>query len=81
MRLVDFKLSILLILIALVLVITLGQSFGIIVDVLTIFIWPRFARQVRADVFQIKSMDYVALAKVSGPPTAPPGGDHRAKRQ
>lgn len=69
MRLVDIKLSIPLILIALVLVITLGQSFGIIVAVLTIFIWPRFARQVRAEVFQIKGMDYVALAKVSGAST------------
>lgn len=69
MRLVDIKLSIPLILIALVLVITLGQSFGIIIAVLTIFIWPRFARQVRAEVLQIKNMDYVALAKVSGAST------------
>ena len=69
MRLVDIKLSIPLILIALVLVITLGQSFGVILTVLAIFIWPRFARQVRGEVLTLKHMDYVALAKVSGAST------------
>ena len=70
MRLVDIKLSIPLILIALVLVITLGQSFGVILTVLAIFIWPRFARQVRGEVLQVKHTDYVALAKISGASTA-----------
>ncbi len=70
MRLVDIKLSIPLILIALVLVITLGQSFGVILAVLAIFIWPRFARQVRGEVLTLKHMDYVALAKVAGASTA-----------
>ncbi len=70
MRLVDIKLSIPLILIALVLVITLGQSLAIILTVLAIFIWPRFARQVRGEVLQLKNMDYVALAKISGASTA-----------
>ncbi|GIT45233.1 MAG: hypothetical protein Ct9H300mP11_31690 [Chloroflexota bacterium] len=61
MRLVDIKLAIPLILIALVLVITLGQSLWIIVTVLCLFIWPRFARQVRGEVLQLKHMDYVSL--------------------
>lgn len=69
MRLVDIKLAIPLILIALVLVITLGQSLWIIVTVLCLFIWPRFARQVRGEVLQLKNMDYVSLAKVSGAST------------
>ena len=69
MRLVDIKLSIPLILIALVLVISLGQSFMLIVGVLAIWIWPRFARQIRAEVLQLKNMDYVALARVSGAST------------
>ena len=69
MRSVDIKLSIPLILIALVLVITLGSSLAIIVAVLVIFIWPRFARQVRDEVLLLKKMDYVALAKVSGAST------------
>jgi len=69
MRLVDIKLAIPLILIALVLVITLGQSLWIIVTVLCLFIWPRFARQVRGEVLTLKHMDYVSLAKVSGAST------------
>ena len=70
MRLVDTFLAIPLILIALVLVITLGQSLWIIVTVLCLFIWPRFARQLRGEVLQLKHMDYVSLAKVSGASTA-----------
>jgi len=70
MRLVDINLAIPLILIALVLVITLGQSLWIIVTVLCLFIWSRFARQVRGEVLQLKHMDYVSLARVSGASTA-----------
>ncbi len=36
---------------------------------LTIFIWPRFARQLRGEVLQLKSMDFAALAKVAGAST------------
>ena len=69
MRLVDIKLSIPLILLALVLVLTFGQSFGMIIIVLVLYIWVRFARQIRGEVLQLKNMDYVALAKVSGAST------------
>ncbi len=69
MRLVDIKLSIPLILFALVMVLTFGQSFEMIVIILILYIWPRFARQIRGEVLQIKNMDYVALAKVSGAST------------
>ncbi len=70
MRMVDILLAIPLVLIALVLVVTLGgASLGIIVAVLTIFIWPRFARQLRGEVLQLKNMDFVALAKVAGAST------------
>ena len=65
MRLVDIKLSIPVILIPLVLVITLGQSLWIILTVLAIFIWPRFARQVRGEVLTLKHMDYVDLGIVT----------------
>ena len=70
MRFVDVMLSLPLILVALVLVVALGQSFTVIVTVLCLFIWPRFARQVRGEVLQLKHMDYVSLAKVSGASTA-----------
>ena len=69
MRFVDILLAVPLVLIALVLVATLGASLGIIVAVLTIFIWPRFARQVRGEVLQLKNMDFVSLAKVAGAST------------
>ena len=37
--------------------------------VLTIFIWPRFARQLGGEVLQLTSMDFVALARVAGAST------------
>ena len=40
-----------------------------IVIILVLYIWPRFARQIRGEVLQIKNQDYVALAKVSGAST------------
>ena len=47
----------------------LGQSFLIIVAILAIAVWPRFARNVRGEVLQLKTMDFVALAKVAGAST------------
>ena len=69
MRLVDVILSLPLILVALVAVVVVGQSLGIIVVVLSVWIWPRFARMMRGEVLQIKTMDYVAMARVSGAST------------
>ena len=69
MRLVDIKLSIPLVLLALVFVLTFGQSFKIIVIILVLNIWTRFARQIRGEVLQLKNMDYVAMAKVTGAST------------
>lgn len=69
MRIVDVFLAMPLVLVALVLVVTVGQSFFIIVVVLVLFIWVRFARQIRGEVLSIKTKDYVALAKVAGAST------------
>ena len=69
MRIVDIFLALPLVLVALVLVVSVGQSFYIIVGVLVLFIWVRFARQIRGEVLQLKTMDYVALAKVAGAST------------
>ena len=69
MRLVDVILSLPLILVTLVAVVVVGQSLGIIVAVLSLWIWPRFARMMRGEVLQIKTMDYVAMARVSGAST------------
>ena len=69
MRLVDIILSLPLILVALVLVVAVGQSFEMIIVVLALWIWPRFARMVRGEVLQLKTLDYVALARVAGAST------------
>ena len=69
MRLVDIKLAIPTILLALVLVLALGQSFVLIVGVLALTIWPRIARNVRGEVLSLKTADYVGLAKVAGSST------------
>ena len=69
MRLVDIILALPLILVALVLVVAVGQSFEMIIAVLALWIWPRFARMVRGEVLQLKNLDYVALARVAGAST------------
>ena len=46
-----------------------GQSFSIIIGILALSIWPRFARMVRGQVLQLKTLDYVAYAKVAGAST------------
>lgn len=66
MRLVDIVLSIPILLVTLVLVASFGASFELIVAVLSLILWPLFARVTRGEVLQLKNMDYVALARVSG---------------
>ena len=77
MRVVDIALAIPLVLVALVMVVAIGQSFpselggqtGLIILVLAGFFWVRFARLIRGEVLQLKTLDYVALAKVAGAST------------
>ena len=75
MRLVDIELALPLILVALVVVVALGQRLTLLgipwtlVGILAVWIWPRFARMVRGEVLRLKTMDYVALAQVAGAST------------
>lgn len=69
MRLVDAMNAIPVILIALVLAVAVGPSFWILLGVLSVGLWPGFARQVRAETLSLKKRDYVDLAKVAGAPT------------
>ena len=69
MRLVDIILSLPLILVTLVAVVVVGQSLEMIVAVLSLWIWPRFARMMRGEVLRIKPLDYVAMARVCGAST------------
>jgi peptide/nickel transport system permease protein len=66
MRVVDATLTFPTILIALLLAVSLGQGLRTIAIAITVIIWARFARIVRAEVLAVKTRDFVALAKVHG---------------
>jgi peptide/nickel transport system permease protein len=66
MRGVDASLTFPGILLALVLVASLGPGFWVVVIVLAFGVWPRFSRLVRAEVLALKQRDFVALARVAG---------------
>ena len=57
------------ILLALAAVAIFGPSFTIIVLVMALGVFPRFTRMVRGEVLRLKTMDYVAMAQVSGAST------------
>ena len=69
MRLVDVTFALPLLLMALVVVLTFGQSFVVLIALLALWLWARFARMVRGEVLKLKEMDYVALAHVAGAST------------
>src|SRR6266852_4627644 len=66
MRLTDIALSLPLILIAVVLVAVSEPSFGNVILVIALLLWPRFARQIHGETLAIKQQDFVALAVVAG---------------
>jgi peptide/nickel transport system permease protein len=66
MRLTDVGLSLPIILIAVVMVAVSEPSFGNVILVIALLLWPRFARQIRGETLAIKEQDFVALAVVAG---------------
>lgn len=70
MRFVDFTFAIPFILVALVVVIVLGQSLTVIILLLVIFSWNSFARQIRAEALKLKTEAYVDAAQVAGASTS-----------
>ena len=66
MRVVDGWLAFPAILIALVFAVTLGPSVTIVVSVLALILWARYARLVRGEVLSLKERDFIALARVAG---------------
>ena len=66
MRLVDFVFALPFIVVALVASVVWGASLELVIILLALFTWAPFARQVRAETLQLKTTDYVALARVSG---------------
>ena len=69
MRVVDFTFAVPFILVALVTVIVYGQSFALVIILLTIFSWNGVARQARAETLSLKTRDYVYAALVAGAST------------
>lgn len=66
MRIVDVFLALPLILMALVIVAVFGPSFWTAIGVISVLLWSRYTRQIRAEVLSIKQMDFIARARVSG---------------
>ena len=65
-RAVEAVLSLPTIMVALVFVFVLGQSFSSVVLILAPFITASFARMVRGEALAVRNMNYVALARVAG---------------
>src|SRR5262249_990234 len=54
------------ILVALVLTVTVGASFQVVVAVLALILWPRYARQVRGEGLYWKGQEFVTGARARG---------------
>ena len=68
-RFVEFTYALPFILVALVIVIVLGQSLEVVIGLLVVFSWSGFTRLVRGETLQIKTRDYVMAAQVAGAST------------
>ena len=65
-RIVDVWNALPFLLIALIVALTLGATLVTIIILIAMIAWPPFVRQIRADVLQIRSADYVAAARIVG---------------
>ena len=66
MRIADAVMGFPTILVALVIVVLLGQGTENIVIAVAVTVWARFARMIRGDTLSIKERDYVILARIAG---------------
>ena len=66
MRIMDVILSVPSLLLALVVAITIGASFTIVMGLMVLLAWSQFVRNVRADVLVLKGTDYVVAARIAG---------------
>lgn len=69
MRVTDALLAFPILLVALVIVATLGSSLTNLVAAIAVAVVPRFVRIVRSAVIEVEALDYVTAAKVIGTPT------------
>ncbi|MDP2949146.1 MAG: ABC transporter permease [Chloroflexota bacterium] len=66
MRVVDIWYSLPFLMVALVVVLILGQSFNVLLALLAVLAWAPAVRVVRGQTLQLKEMDFVALARIAG---------------
>jgi peptide/nickel transport system permease protein len=66
MRIVDVWNSIPFLMVALVLVIVVGQSMATLLGLLAMMSWVQFVRIIRGQTLQLKQMDYISLARIAG---------------
>lgn len=66
MQITDAATAVPLILVALLFVVTLGQSFVNVILALMILLWSRYTRVIRSEVLSLKERDFVILARVAG---------------
>ena len=66
MRIADAVMGFPTILVALVIVVLLGQGTENIIIAVAVTVWARFARMIRGDTLSIRERDYVILAKIAG---------------
>ncbi|MDE2843883.1 MAG: ABC transporter permease [Chloroflexota bacterium] len=66
MRLVDIKISIPSILLALILAAALGPSYFTVIIVVALTLWTRYARLVRGEVLSLRAQDFISRAQVAG---------------
>jgi peptide/nickel transport system permease protein len=65
-RTIDVMMGFPAILLALILVVTLGASLSNVIFVLVIVLWAQYARQARGETLKVREMDYVTLARIAG---------------
>jgi peptide/nickel transport system permease protein len=66
MRTTDASLAFPVLLFAIVVVGVFGPSTKIVVIILAVAFWPSYARVLRSEVLQVKTMDYVTMARTMG---------------
>ena len=66
MRITDATMSFPVILLALILAVTVGPSFGNVVLAIAAILWARYARVIRGEALSLMERDFIALARVAG---------------
>jgi peptide/nickel transport system permease protein len=66
MRVTDATLSFPVILLALILAVTVGPSFGNVVLAIAVILWARYARVIRGQVLTLMELDFIAQARIAG---------------